>query len=338
MAKYRFAALALALTACGGATSLLAPPLAVREAARSTFAQRATSFTFTLTGSDKDIAALFGEGGALDPEDEKALAVLRDSRLTLSADNGADATSPDDDRVAVDIELGGIESAFELRMIEGRLFARADASAIAKLFDAPPGAIDEGLAMAKGMGLGFLADAAAGRWLSMDLGPLRSFLEGLAGEVPQVGAAQAQSILDALVGAWEAEADVERLGTDATGERYRLSVGLRQIFERLLPLVESLGLPGPLGGAALPSVDQLPAGSVEADVWVRDGKLVRVEFDPGQLSDTGGAGGRAVLRVDITARPDPITAPEDSVEVDLFEVFGRLGAAAAASPGPRPTP
>lgn len=314
---------ALIVAACGTA-KVLAPPLSVREAATATFEQSGTSFTLTLVGAEQDIVALFGEGGSLSPEDKKGLALLRDSRLTFSMDRGGDADSAEDDNIALDLRLGDIDHAVEIRMVDNALYARADVPAIAQLFDAPPGAIEGGVAQAAEMGFGFVADAAAGRWLSTNLAPFNSFLKGLGDSaVPGIpNAGGTQELLDALAGAWTNDVKVDRLDADGTGDHYRLTVSLRQVYERLLPAATGLlGFPG----AALPPAGEMPDRAVEADVWVRDGKLVRAEFNLAQLADhTTLPGGRVALRIDIAARPDAITAPEKSVEVDLIELFGRL--------------
>lgn len=321
----------LIVAACGTA-EVLAPPLSVREAAKATFEQSRLSFTVSLVGSEQDIVAAFGEGGSLSPEDKKGLAVMQDSRLTFSMDRGRDTDSAEDDNVALDLKLGDIDHAVEVRMVDDALYARADVPAIARLFDAPPGAVERGVAQAAEMGFGFVADAAAGRWLSTDLTPFSSFLKGLeAGAVPgipEVGLEGAQQLLDALADAWSSDVKVDRLDADGTGDHYRLTASLRQVYERLLPAFKGLlGFPG----AALPPAGEVPDRAVEADVWVRDGKLVRAEFDLAQLADhakisgdTPYPGGRVALRIDIAARPDAITAPEGAVKVDLIELFGRL--------------
>lgn len=315
---------ALIVAACGTAR-VLAPPLAVREAATATFEQSGMSFTVTLVGAEQDVVALFGEGEPLSPEDKKGLTLLWDSRLTFSTDRGRDPDSGEDDNIALDLKLGDIDHAVEVRLVDGALYARADVPAIAQLFDAPPGAVEAAVAQAAEMGFGFVAEAAAGRWLSTDLAPFSLFLKGLeAGAVPgipEVGPAGVQQLLDALAAAWSSDVKVDRLDADGTGDHYRLTVSLRQVYERLLPAAAGLlGFPG----AALPPAGEVPDRAIEGDVWVRDQKLVRAEFDLAQLADTPYPGGRVALRIDIAARPDAITSPEGTVEVDLFELFGRL--------------
>jgi hypothetical protein len=314
---------ALVGAACGTA-KVVAPPLAVREAARSTFDQGRVTFTVTLNGSDSDIAALFGEGEAMSAEDRKALDVLRDSRLTLSIDQGENKDSTEDDNMAFDLTLGGIDHAVELRVVDGTFYARADVAGFMDLFEAPPGALEEGLAAASEAGFGFLREAAAGRWLSTDLEPLNSFAQGLQegseSQMPGFGADAAKKLMEAVSEAWGSDVQVERLDSDQTGDRYRLSIPLRRLFERLLPAFS--GLPGFPVDEAIPPAGAVPDKTVAADVWVRDGKVVRGEFDLAQLADHGT--GPVALRIDVSPRPDPITAPSGAVKVDLLELFGRF--------------
>jgi predicted regulator of Ras-like GTPase activity (Roadblock/LC7/MglB family) len=49
----------LAAVACGKAAQVVAPRLAVREAAQSTFDGQRGRFTFSLVGDEADMAALF---------------------------------------------------------------------------------------------------------------------------------------------------------------------------------------------------------------------------------------------------------------------------------------
>lgn len=312
--------MALALAACGTA-EVLAPPLAVQEAARSTLDRSSMQLTFSLAGDADDILALFGEGAAPTDDDRRGVDVVRDSRLTVSFDRGDEATV-DDDRFALDLDVGDIDHAVEVRVVAKTLYARADVPLLAEYFGFQTGSLAEAVAGAETAGFGFLADAVAGRWLSTDLAPLEAMAEGGAG-LDAGGAEQLQPFLDALASAFSEDVDVERVGKDGAGERYRLTVALRRVYERLLPLLGSLpGLPGP---GMIPPASEVPDETVTADVWVADGRISRGELDLAQFAPH--ATGPVALRVDISGLDGDITAPEGAVDVNVMQILGSfLGA------------
>jgi len=329
------AALAAVVLAACGAAQALAPRVALREAAKATAAQAGTALTLGLVGSEADINTLLNEGKELSAEERKGMAALRTSRLTISTDRGPDAASPADDRFAVDLTLGDVAHAVEIRMVDKVLYARADVAGLARQFDADPALVDKAVAGAGAAGLGFLSEAAAGHWISTDLSPVvQQGTWGLPG-VPGLPAGGIAGLVEAVKATFGQDVAIARLKPDGTGDHYALTVPLRRVYERLLPAIGGLtgGLPG---ASAVPPLEAVPDRSVTADAWVSDGRIVRGELDLTQFAEQGSAGkppGRVALRVDIAPLTGGVKAPEGAVKVDFSQIFSRL---AGAVPGLRP--
>jgi hypothetical protein len=326
-------AAAMTLAACG-ARSALAPRVALREAAEATSAQAGTTLTLSLVGRDADINALLDEGPPRSAEERKSLAVLRTSHLTVSTDRGADTASPADDRFAVDLTIGDVDHAVELRMVDRVLYARVDVAGLARQFDADPAAAERAVAGAGAAGLGFLSEAVAGRWISTDVGPLAAKPSGGPPAIPGLPAGGIAGLVEAVKATFGQNVAVARLPVDDTGDHYRLTVPLRQVYQRLLPTLGGLagGLPG---RETMPPVEAVPDRSVTADVWVSGGRIVRGELDLAQFAEhaVGKPTGRVALRLDIAPLKGGIKAPENALEVDLSQLFGHL---AGVQPGLQP--
>ncbi len=317
---------ALAAAACGKAAEVVAPQVAVRNAASSTFENHQGRFTLSLVGEEADLAALLQP-----PEDERRfLDVLRNSKIVVAVDGGDEATL-DDDRFALTLDIGDLDEAVELRLVDKTMYLRGDIAGLARLFEAPPGALADLVTGAQQAGFGFVADAVAGKWLSLDLAPLEDMAKGAAGqqggEVPNLGAAQFDKLLEAVSTTFGEDVNVQRLGQEDAGQHYRLTVPLRRVYERLVPVLGSLfSMPGM---ETLPPATEVPDRTVSLDVWTEDGRINRAELDLGQFAPTPPAG-RVALRVDLDKLDGDIKAPGDAVEVNVMQIFGQLMAGLGA--------
>jgi hypothetical protein len=296
---------------------VLAPELALRQAAQATGNRQSATYTFTLAGSDEALNALLNEG---QPPDS-ALSVLRRSRLAISVEETA--SSAKGSRMALDLALGDLDHAVEVRYLDGILYARADVDGIAGLFGADPAAVAGAVAGAEGAGFGFLKDAVAGKWLSADTKPFADVLKGAEGSgagVPQLGMDQVRNLMKAIGDTFGNEVKVDRVGKEDPGEHYRLTVPLRRVFQKLLPAL--LGAAGQVPPGLVPPAEAIPERDVSADVWLKDDHISRGELDLSQFTDK--PAGRVALRVDISPLRDEVSAPKDAVAVNLVELLGRL--------------
>ncbi len=318
----------LAVAACGKAAEVVAPRLAVREAAQSTFEEHRGRFTLSLVGDEADLASLM----QFSEEDRRVLDVLRTSKVVISVDSG-DEANLDDDRFALDVSLGDVDHAIEFRMVNKTMYLRGDAAGLARLVEARSGALPALVTGAQQAGFGFVADFVAGKWISLDLAPLESMAKGAleqeGGQAPDLGTAQLDRLLEAVSSTFGEDVDVKRLGQEDAGQHYRLTVPLRRVYERLAPVVGELftvpGLDGP------PDAGEIPDRSVTLDVWTGDGRINRAELDHGQFAPEP-PGGRVALRVDIDGLDGDIKAPGDAVEVNVMEIFGQLMGGLGAIP------
>jgi hypothetical protein len=306
-------AVAATIAAACGTAKALAPELALRQAARSTFDRDSATYTISVGGSDAAVRALMEE------DDARALSLLRSSSLTVSVDEAGGK-----DLLALDLDLGDLDHAVELRFVDDTLYARADVKRIADVLGADPRSIDTTVAGAEEAGFGFLREAVAGKWLSVDTRPLGDLLKGIeqgGAPIPKLGMDQWRNLLKALGDTFGGEVGVERLGKEDAGDHLRLTVPLRRVYQRLLPVLSEAGMRSPRG---LPSVDDIPDRQVSADVWLRDGRISRAELDLAQFASH--SAGRVPLRVDVGPLRQPVAAPRDAIPVNLLQLLGRLAA------------
>lgn len=319
---------ALVLAGCGAAEKL-SPRVAVREAAKRTANQQEGTYRLSLVGSDSDLNALFNEGAPLTDEDRAGLNVLR---------NGHIAVSTGDDRFGLDVKAGDLEHAFELRYVDQKLYARADIAGLAKLFSESPDEINRQLSeMAGQEGFGFLSAAAAGKWIVADLSTLSGLFDGLAQQfggatgssipvptAPQEVPSKFQALKDAIGTALTEDVSIEELESDDAGDHYLATVtSLRGFYAKVRPALAEAGAL-PFGGQ-LPAASDVPDKPAALDVWIKDGRVSRLEVDLAQFVPTPPAkAGRVALRLDIGRDAGGVTTPSDAVTVDVAGLLGRL--------------
>ena len=319
-----------ALIGCGAAEKL-SPRVAVREAVKETAGQKEGTFTLSLVGSDGDLNALFNEGAPLTDEDRQGLDILRNGHITLST--GAD-------KFGLDVKAGNLEHAFEVRYVDKKLYARADIAGLTKLFGGSPDEVNANLSeLASQEGFGFLAAAAAGKWITADLSTMSGLFENLGKQFlgdmgdsipvpttdPQVAESQFQAIKDAVGKALSEDVSIKELGSDSTGDHYVATVtSLRTFYAKVRPVLEQQMGDMPYADG-LPPASAVPDQGGSLDVWVKSGRVSRLEVDLAQFVPAPPAGaGRVAIRLDIAREATPVTAPSDAVAVDLASLFEKF--------------
>ena len=317
---------ALLLAGCGESAEKLSPQEAVREAAKTTASLKEGSFKLSVAGSEESINAVFNEGAPLTEEDREGLNLLRNGHILFSTGNN---------KFGLDVKAGDLDHAFELRFVDGKLFARADVAGLGKLFDATPQEIDQTVqAISSQPGLEFIAAAAAGKWLQADFTALKGTFEDLikgfegstGGSVPGTGGTQptdqeATALRDALDKVFNENVVIEKLESDSVGDHYVAKVtSLRTFYGQLLPTIQQYM-------DRIPNADQFPAANLvpdrpgSVDVWVKDDRLSRVELDIAQFSEPPTNAGRVAIRLDINREAPELSAPSDVVTVDLAAII-----------------
>ncbi|MGH9040495.1 MAG: hypothetical protein ACRDZ3_09705 [Acidimicrobiia bacterium] len=327
----------LVVAACGKAAEVVAPEIAVRNAAHSTFDGQKGTFALSLVGDQADLATLLqppGAGGVpkSNDDDQQFLDALAGSKISVSLDGGDQATA-DDDRFALSVDIGDVERAVELRVVDKVLYLRGDVAGLARLFKADTAALSGMVDGAAQNGFGFVADAIAGKWLSLDLSPLENLGEGAAqpgAPMPNLDTAQFSNLLDAVSETFGTDVDVKRVGEEDPGVHYRLTVPVRRVYERLVPTLGQLfTMPGM---ETLPPATEIPDRTITLDVWTDDDRINRAELDLGQFAPEPPAG-RVALRVDIDRLDGDVKAPGAAVAVDFAQIFSQLMAGFGATIG-----
>jgi hypothetical protein len=321
-----FAALlaAVVLSGCGAAEKL-SPQLAVRDAANTTVNAKQGTFTFSLVGSADDLNAVLNDGAALSAADRQGLALLGQSNIALSTAPGL---------FGLDVKVGGVDHAVEVRYVGQKLYARADVPAIANLMGTSPDQVNQAVQGLAAQGFGFLKDAAAGKWLVADLGPLSGMLKGFAGQFGGAGTGavgsstpsssgptpgQFQQARDAIGKALHDDTSVAKQGSDSTGDHYVVTVSsARNLYSAILPVFSQF--PGAAG--KLPAASEIPDRPVTIDTWVKGGRVVRLELPLNQFGTA--SAGRVAVRLDIDRDTPGVTAPADAVPVDVTGLLGKL--------------
>ena len=316
------------LAGCGAAEKL-SPRVAVREAAKRTANAEEGTYRLSVVGSDSDLNALFNEGAPLTDEDRAGLDILRNGHITVSTGN---------DKFGLDVKAGDLEHAFELRYVDQKVYARADIAGMAKLFSDSPDEITAQLgAMASQEGFGFLSAAAAGKWIVADLSTLTGMFDGLRSQfggstgsslpvptAPQQVPSEFQGLKDAIGKALTEDVSIKELGSDDVGDHYLGTVtSLRTFYAKIRPALTQVGSL-PFGGQ-LPEADEVPDKPASLDVWIKSGRVSRLEVDFAQFLPAPPPNtGRVALRLDIDGEAAGVTAPSDAVSVDVAGLLGKL--------------
>ncbi|HET9770068.1 MAG TPA: hypothetical protein VFS16_04200 [Acidimicrobiia bacterium] len=331
------AVLASVVLAGCGAAEKLSPRVAVREAANATANQKEGTFRLSVVGSEADMNALFNEGAPLTDEDRKGLEALRGGHI---------AVSTAEDAFGLDVKAGSLEHVFEVRYIAGKLYARADVDGLARYFGFSTEEFDQTVAGLSGQpGFEFLAAAADGKWITADLTTLKGLFDDLGkqfgGEAfegltpptidPKAATGQFQAIKDAVGKALTEDVSIKKLESDDVGDHYLGTVSsLRSFYAKVRPALA--GSMGPVPFAqSLPAEGDIPDKPASLDVWIKGGRVNRLEFDLGQFIPAPPGTGRVALRLDIDREASAVTAPSDAVGVDiagllqnLFSQFGQF--------------
>jgi hypothetical protein len=311
---------ALLLSGCGAAEKL-SPRMAVRDAAKSTAGQKDGTFTLSLAGSESDINALLNGAAPLTDDDRKSLELVR---------NGHVAVSMADGRFGLSVKAGNLDRAFELRYVGEKLYVRAEVAEIAKLAGMAPEELNQMVsALATKPGFEWLAAGASGRWLAADLGLFKGLAEKIGAEAGAGEKAPTdsrfQAVRDAIGKALSEDITVKKLDGDDVGDHYQGTVSsLRGFYAKIQPALQDAMGAFPLpGGKQLPPATVVPDRPASMDVWVKGGRVSRLEVPLAQF-DPKGSPSKAALRLDIARQAAEVTAPPDAVSVDLAGILGNL--------------
>jgi hypothetical protein len=303
---------AVVLSACGAAEKL-SPQVAMRNASNTTVNAKQGTFTFSVIGAEGDINAVLNEGAALSEKDRQGLRLLGASHIAVTTAQ---------DQFGLDVKVGDIAHAVEVRYVGKKLYARADVPGLVKLMGASQDEVNQTVQGLADNGFGFLKDAAAGHWLVADLGPLGDLVKGFVQQIAggAAGGATSSSLpspsqfkqaRDAIGKALHDNTSVARQKSDATGDHYVVTVNsARNLYAAIVPMLSQFPLP-----QKAPAASEIPDRPVTIDAWVKGGRIVRFELPLNQFGK--GGQGRVALRLDLSRDAGGVTVPSGAVPVDV---------------------
>jgi hypothetical protein len=140
-------------------------------------------------------------------------------------------------------------------------------------------------------------------------------------------------LLSAVSGAYGSDVEVTRLSADSSGQHYRLGGSPRSIYEHLLPELKKLPMLKGLPEEEFPTSADVTDERYELEVWVKDGRVTRAEFNLSQFVPADHRPGPVMLRVDVDPAPDAISTPDKAQTIDIFEIWGRIAGSLGSMEG-----
>lgn len=311
----------LIAASCGGTEESAAPEdlkAQLTSAIQSLGDQAGLTVTISLQSTPESLQALAAEdGGQLSVEDAgKILA----SSLILSVLQGE---TPETSEFALSVNAAGTANAFELRVVNDNLYARADVEGLAQVFGVNPAMLQQTAQQAAASGFDFAVPALRGEWLT---------ISGLTKLGQQLGGGMAaatptdvqQQAINEFAQAVEASAAVSEAGEDEAGSHVVVSLPLRDLFTRFTQLASSLA---PLPPGAIPPASEIPDEQLRLDAWIADDRLTQVELDFLQFAayadeDVPEGVDRFALRIGLAEFAGGVEEPTDAVAIDLEKLMG----------------
>ncbi|WP_377271798.1 hypothetical protein [Peterkaempfera sp. SMS 1(5)a] len=267
-------------------------PLAQQDA--ETLSGLSLAFSMTADKPLKDVfSSKSGAGGA----------------IGLNGDRGVD--------VDYAVRSKGGDSMVEVRQVDGRLYARADIQALARLSGEDAGdlgAMEDELPPE----LKVFKQALEGHWLSLDAKVLKQFsgqMQQGAGAAPGGGpsldAGAQRKLIDTLESVLSEDVSFEDKGQQDGADRIVVSAPARTLVRDLQKAVQPLAesIPGLPSGFSQSGADQIPDRSVSAELRIKDGVIASVSLDLAQLDPKANWGDHLPLKLSFARDAAPVQAP-----------------------------
>lgn len=344
------AAAALALSACGTASPASTEPSAALQRAVEQLATWEGYEVEARFDTTADSLRALADGEELDPQVAEALA---DTRMTVQAHGGENASSTEDDASEMQVRFGDLD-VVQVITTGTEVYVRSDLQAVLDRFasEADRTQITDDLAQAETMGLGFIDDLLAGDWLRFEgVEELTALAEGMgagsAAAPDATGVEDArEQLTDAFASFVEQDAQVTYVGAEDAGEHLRVEASgsdVIDLFDESLPALAAMN--GQTSGmqqellrqqlSEMQSGDTAEAAAVTlpVDVWLDDGELARISVDlldmvaanPKLEDDEIPSGVESFgMTMDLAPFDGEVETPGDAVAVNLFELLGRV--------------
>jgi hypothetical protein len=357
-------AVAVGVTGCGQVQKLSAKD-SVTDAFSNFESAKSATFTVSLDTTVADVAAISkAQGDPMSKSDQEALAKVLAGDMVFavqapdgktfgdSAKQGQSSVGSSDlanllgdpaklsellknqGAFSMSVRLSG-DALIELRSVDGKIFARANAKKILTLAGEDPGSLDQQLAQLP-PGMEPLAKAAKGEWVSLDLAKAAAaakdsgLLKNLptAAPSPAVDATKVQKLVNDLKAAYQQKATITELGKDdERGQGYRLGAPAKQVAEAVSG--DLIALVGKSSEAEVrKSINQIPDKTFNVDIWVKDDKVSAVSLDITQFLKKPVAGKKLAVDIDVDVDSAKVTAPSGATEIDVKALLDQFPAAA----------
>ncbi len=365
-------AVAIGVTGCGQVQKLSAKD-SVSDALSNFESAKSATFTVSLDTTTADVAAIStAQGDPMSKADQKTLdqVLTGDVVFAVEAPEGktfgesakeSSSSAGSSDLLGVlgdpaklsellkkqgsfsmSVRLSG-DALVELRSVDGKIYARANAKQILTLAGENPDSLDQQLA---GLppALAPLAKAAKGEWVSVDLVKAAAaakdsgVLDALptSAPSPSVDAAKLQKLLNSLKTAYQDKATITELGDGERGKGYRLGAPAKQVAEAVSnDLIALVGKESEV--EVRKAIGQIPDKTFNVDLWVKDEKLSAVSLDITQFLDKPVPGKKLAVDIGVDVDSGKVTAPSGATEIDVESLLkefpaGSLGGAGVALP------
>lgn len=343
--RTRAAAVAVAALTLGGVTACgaeqLEPKLALKNAGSQMGQDRTGAYTLSISSSAQDVNKFLSSNDEL--ISPQTLDKLLTSKVRLGFDRGSNMDSPDDDSATVGVTVGGADAGEVLSTPE-EVFLRVRMDELSKQFPQLSGEVEQGRrAMTDPQVPAELREPVMavleGKWVGMKV----SDLEKIANEdprgtepkkdvLPKDAQEQVRKLIDDIR---ESDTTVKRVGSDDTGDHLQVAVRgrgaytkLRATLPKLLPVEQSRDVMN-----EMPPATEVPDQEFTFDVWVKDDRMKRLEFDLASLTTEDD--GHMTLRVDADGGSE-IKRPDGGTMVDVAALMEAINAATPAGQGTRP--
>jgi len=225
------------------------------------------------------------------------------------------------------------------------LYARADVPKILQLAGQKPSQLAAQLNEVPPQ-FSFVKDAAAGKWLSLDLTQAQNLVKqfGAGSSALPTDPAQARMFTDKLLGVLKADTRATRAGTSDAGDHLVLTASTKDLATDLLTTLKQL--PGTGASLGMLNANRVPDRQVRLDAYIKDGVLSQLSMDLTQFASGDDAkklaGKHLPLQMTFDQTAPDIVAPTGAVPVDLAAVMRAFtmasGAASGGSAALRPLP
>jgi hypothetical protein len=310
---------ALIATACGGTSNDASSSDGEGSLIAAVLKLQGSPSTMTLT-LQSDVASLraltAADGG--DSLGGTDFNTVLNSSITVSRTGAAGAK---DARSQTVIKIGDNDHAIETRMVDQKLYVRADIPGLINTFGKDRTDLSDLVKEADAYHFDFVRPAVQGKWLSLDgLDKVSKTLASATGtSMPSDN--KNKQLSDEFLQRLLSRLTVRTVGDDSAGTHMEASIPAREAYAALQQLVLNAGKGLP-SGAAMPSPTTIPNKPITVDVWVRDGKLTQIELDLKRLSGLGdkplpSGVHQLAIRIAISDFTGTIEAPSGAVPVDL---------------------